>query len=385
MSDERLLPRIPTAVVLKSSIALFWARLGSLNALENCSKARLWHKWLGHSLCSADTLGRVHARMDVTELRKGLHSVYRRLKRNKALGGIGGWDIAVLDGHETLTSYLRHCDGCLKRTVETKKGDRIQYYHRHVTLMLVAEKLRLLLDMEPQRSGEGEVATARRLLERVLGTYPRAFQVLLADALYAEAPFINFLWSFKKHALIVFKDHTRDLYRDALALCALQGSVPGEYRGRQCKWWDINALTSWPQLTPSIRLVRSQETYSVRRQDTQQPEEQISHWMWVTTLSQSEVDTALVVRLGHARWDIENYGFNELVNGWHADHLYKHHPTAIEAFCLVTYLAFNLFHAFLALNLKPQLRRTKTDLFWACVITAEIFYGAVKCKTHRPP
>lgn len=322
--------------------------------------------------------------MDVTALRKGLEGVYRRLKRNKALGGIGGWDIAVLDGHEMHTSYLRRCTGCLQRTVQTKKGERIQYYHRHVTLMLVTEKLRLLLDMEPQRSGEDEVATARRLLERVLATYPRAFQVLLADALYAEAPFINFLADRHKHVLIVFKDDRRDLYRDTLALCALQGPESGEYRGRQCKWWDIPDLTSWPQVTPSVRVVRSRETYSIRRQNTQQPEEQISDWMWVTTLNRAQTKTDLVVRLGHARWDIENYGFNELVNAWHADHVYKHHPKAIEAFCLVAYLAYDLFHAFLALNVKPELRRTKTESFWACALAAEIYHDAAN-RLLRPP
>jgi len=36
---------------------------------------------------------------------------------------------------------------------------------------------------------------------------------------------------------------------------------------------------------------------------------------WVTTLSAAQASTELVVRLGQARWDIENYGFNELVNG----------------------------------------------------------------------
>jgi hypothetical protein len=33
----------------------------------------------------------------------------------------------------------------------------------------------------------GAVAATLRLLERVLRTYPRAFQVVLTDALYAEA------------------------------------------------------------------------------------------------------------------------------------------------------------------------------------------------------
>ena len=37
------------------------------------------------------------------------------------------------------------------------------------------------------------MATARRLLDRVLAPYPRAFQLLLADGLYAQAPFFNLL------------------------------------------------------------------------------------------------------------------------------------------------------------------------------------------------
>ena len=63
--------------------------------------------------------------------------------------------------------------------------------------------------------------------------------------------------------------------------------------------------------------------------------------------------TAPVVRWGHARWDIENQGFNELVNGWYADHVYKHEPQAMEAFLLTLFLAYNLFHGWLTRNLKP--------------------------------
>jgi hypothetical protein len=35
-------------------------------------------------------------------------------------------------------------------------------------------------------------------------------------------------------------------------------------------------------------------------------------------------------RLGHQRWDIENYGFNELANEWHSDHVFRHDPGAIS-------------------------------------------------------
>jgi hypothetical protein len=105
------------------------------------------------------------------------------------LAGRGEWNIAVLDGHEHHASYRRHCRGCLKRTLRTEQGEKIQFYHRPVTLMLRSEKLRLLLDVEAQLPGESEVATDLRLLERVLRAYPRAFQLLLGDALYAQRLF----------------------------------------------------------------------------------------------------------------------------------------------------------------------------------------------------
>ena len=373
ISDGRLQPRIRTAVLVQSALILFWTRLGSLNALETVKRASFWKQWLGREMSSVDTLGRVYAGLRVEGLRKGLHHVYTRLKRNKALPGIRGWDVAVLDGHESHASYRRHCSGCLRRTVHLESGDRVQFYHRQVTLMLVSEKLHLLLDLEPQRAGEDEVATALRLLGRVLAAYPRAFQILLADSLYAQAPFLNFLLARGKHALVVLKDERRDLYQDAQGLFRLTPPQSGRYRSRDCLWWDVHDLTSWPQVTVPLRVVRSQETSSVRRQDSGARETQRSEWIWVTTLPAAIVPTASVVYWGHARWDIENQGFNELVNGWYADHVYKHEPHAIEAFLLSLFLAYNLFHSWLTRNLKPALQRGKTQVFWARLMAAEIY------------
>ena len=373
ISDGRLQPRIRTPVLVQSALILFWTRLGSLNALETVKKATFWKRWLGREMSSVDTLGRVYAGLRVEGLRKGLQHVYTRLKRNKALPGMRGWDVAVLDGHESHTSYRRHCSGCLRRTVHLESGDRVQFYHRQVTLMLVSEKLHLLLDLEPQRPGEDEVATALRLLGRVLAAYPRVFQILLADGLYAQAPFLNFLLARGKHAVVVLKDERRDLYQDAQGLFRLTPPQSGRYRSRECLWWDVHDLTSWPQVTAPLRVVRSQETSSVRRQDSGERETQSNEWIWVTTLPAAIVPTGSVVYWGHARWDIENQGFNELVNGWYADHVYKHEPTAIEAFLLSIFLAYNLFHSWLTRNLKPALQRGKTQVFWARLMAAEIY------------
>ncbi len=115
IADGRPLPRISTAAVVKAAAVLFWARLGSLNALELTAGARFWKKWLGEPACSADTIGRVHALLDANGLRQGIHHVYDCLKRNKALPDMQGMALAVLDGHESHASYLRHCSGCLQR------------------------------------------------------------------------------------------------------------------------------------------------------------------------------------------------------------------------------------------------------------------------------
>ncbi|MBI5555628.1 MAG: hypothetical protein HY920_07255 [Elusimicrobia bacterium] len=76
----------------------------------------------------------------------------------------------------------------------------------------------------------------------------------------------------------------------------------------------------------------------------------------MSTISKEELPTEEFVKLGYGRWKIENNGSNELVNYWHANHVYRQSPVAIEAFWLLTSLAFILFHAFIGLNLKPESR-----------------------------
>ncbi len=258
--DLRRQPRIPTSCVVQSVAALFWARMGSLNALELAADSSFFRRWLGHPVCSADGVGRVTALMDGAGLRRGIHHLYDRLKRNKALPDQAGWGVAVLDGHESHASYRRHCPGCLERTIHTGQTERIQYYHRQVTLMLLPAArpgcagVRFLLDLEPQRAGEDEVATALRLLVRAMGSYPRAFDLVLADALYATAPFFNFLLARGKHVMTVLKDERRNLYQDAAALFASFPPAEGSFRRRNCLWWDLQDLLSWPQVARQDKL-----------------------------------------------------------------------------------------------------------------------------------
>ena len=139
----------------------------------------------------------------------------------------------------------------------------------------------------------------------------------MADALYAAATFVNFLLAHGKDAVIVLKDERRHLFQDVQGLWRTQPPQAGEYRSRDCQWWDHEGLLSWPQVAQPLRVVRSVETWRRRSQLDGELHEHQSDWVWLTTLGSRQVSTAQLVRLGHQRWDIENRGFNELVNGWH--------------------------------------------------------------------
>jgi hypothetical protein len=323
---------------------------------------------------SADTVGRVCAEIEPEDVRSVQRGVYSRLKRNKALPPlVGGLTVAVVDAHESHASYRRHCTGCLRRTIKTGDRTRTQYYHRQVTLLLLTRHLALPLDAEPMRHGEDETTTALRLLERVLAAYPRAFDVVAGDALYADSRFFNYLLSRGKDAIAVLKDERRDLWTDAQSLFQQEPPVT-LWRGRvECQCWDIDGFTTWTQVTQPVRVVRSVERQTIHRQLTHHDEEVTAQWTWVTTLSPARAPVRMVVEIGHWRWAVENQGFNELANRWHADHVYKHDGQAILVFYLFALLCLGVFLVFYHRNLKPAVRLRFSMQHTARRITAELY------------
>lgn len=369
------------------ALMLACTRLGSLNALGRSRGNSLWKRYgVVGRLPSADQLGRVAALVQPREVRRQLRRVYRKLKRQKALrpAGHGNLFSLIIDGHECSASYLRCCSQCQKRRIN--KGttkERIQHYHRLVMAVLACERFTLLLDVELQRPGEDEVRAALRLLERVLADYPRAFDLVVADGLYAQSPFFRKVRAAGKEAIAVLKQEDRDLSVDMLSLC--KRLKPQSHDTPTCKRevWDVEQLNSWPQVGSSVRVVRSRETTTVKRHSGVL-QKRTTHWMWVTTIPRSRLPTRQFLDVAHGRWKIENDAFNELVNRWHVDHLYKHDTNAILFFWLLTMLAYNLFHAFFFLNIKPTLRNRLQKYQTADFITAELHVANSKALVRGP-
>jgi hypothetical protein len=383
--DGRRRGRIGTRVILRGVVVMFLSRLGSLNALEQSRPSRFWSTWLGGPLPSADTIGRVCALVEPEDVRALHHDLYARLKRMKALEPPGhGLMAAVLDGHESHATYRRRCPGCLQRTIHTSQGDRIQYYHRYVGLQLVGRDVHLMVDAEPQEAGEDEVAAALRLLDRVLAAYPRAFDVVVLDGLYADSRVFNDVLERGKDVIAVLKDDRRDLVQDAQSLFGQTAPVALPDANGQRVAWDIEGFTSWPQVQQPVRVVRCLETRTVRRQLDGQPEDVRSEWLWVTTLSKVRASTRAVVELGHSRWTIENQGFNEMVNRWYTDHVYKHQPVAMLVFWLLAMACLNVFFVFYRRNLKPALRQAVSMLHVSRQIAADLYVGIPTGPARAP-
>jgi len=382
ISDRRKQGRIPSPAIVRAVLTMGLCRLGSLNALGQTKGTPFWRRWLGRPLPSPDTIGRVACLVDVQSVRALGSHVYARLKRGKALTAPAhGLLVLTLDAHETHATYKRHCPGCLERMIHTANGDRIQYYHRLVGASLATADLHMLLDAEPIEPGEDEMGAALRLLERLIRDYPRAFDVVQGDALYANSRFFNWAIDHGKHALAVLKNDRRDLLQDAQRLfedqppCVVQDTRPC----REC--WDLEGFTTWPQVKIPVRVVRSVETRQVRRQLDGRLNQESSQWYWVTTLGPRQACTGAVMAMGRGRWCIENEGFNELVNRYHADHVYRHEPTAMLVFWLLTQLCLNVFTAFFRRNLKPAVRAAVSMLHIARLLRVELYLPLARGPT----
>jgi len=371
---------------VRSLFLMECTRLGSLHALEQARPSDPSKGWLGGPPPSADALGDAAAALSLDDLREELFAQYTVLKRNKAIRPLPrGFLVLILDAHESGASYLRCSKGSLTRTIKTSKGERLQFYYRHVAALLLHAGGEVLLDVEPLCPGEDEIAAATRLFERVAERYPRAFDTVAGDALYLNPDFCRLADRRGKYFIAVLKNEHRDLVVDARSLLPLSAPVRWTEGHTDLEAWDIPDLTTWPQYGKPVRVVRSVETHSVRRQRTKEVVAEKAEWMWGTNIPQAKAPRDVIVRLGHGRWTIENQGFNEIVHAWHGDHIYKNHPTAIAACYLLLFLAYNLFHAFFTRNLKPALRAAYTMAFFVEKIRAA-FYDAIPLRARaRPP
>jgi len=360
ITDGRIKAQIDTIKIVTAIICMQLSNLGSLNSL---SPALVSGKYP-----SVSTIARTADSMDLDKIRNVCAGIYKIARKSKMLSAYYGMWIGIVDGHEVTVSDFCKCSHCRKRKLKDKDGKvKYQYYHSFTAFILAGPDFSSTLDIEPILPGEGEITSAYRLLERVCKNYPKAFEVVIGDGLYLKETVFKLLESHHKKAIAVLKEERRQLFEEANNLSLLVEPKTYQQEKTIYRVWDHHIEGCWDGYGKKVRVIVSEETTKSRihARDGQGWEEktEVANWMWVTNLFEDfSGDLKNTVKVCHSRWQIENKLFNETVNTWNADHIYRHSENAIIAFLLLLFIAVNIFNIFHARNIKDRSIKTMVSL-----------------------
>jgi hypothetical protein len=376
--DGRRKPTIASRFVAAVVFYTGLLRIRSFNALEPKLSEKAFLRLVGTTqptLCSVDTLSRSLNRSELDTVGAMARSILAKAERNKVFreGWYGALRYFAVDGWEPICSRKRHCSACLVRTVRVKAADGqtedvLEFYHRYVVALLIGERFDLVLDFEPVltkdvrpavtkgRSGrlvrpavdEGELTTCLRLVRRVKQTFPW-LDVVVADALYANGPFLSLAQTLGLGAVIVARKPTDEPLKEALRLWSGQPPrvVEDWSRRERIELWDCPDLETLDTYEGKIRVVRAQVS------QLNHPEKKPSTWCLLATGPPAKrLSAEKLLAVVRARWHIENTGFHQWTSRWHFTHVFTHDPTAIQALYWLFFAAFNLLTLFLYCQLR---------------------------------
>lgn len=265
-----------------------------------------------------------------------LTATVSRIQKNAVLRGgtIGGYVTAAIDGVELFCSRKKKCGKCLTR--KTASGE-MEYFHKSIVCTTVGSNPHLILgqDMLDPRDGaekdEGELTGGKRLIETLYSQHGHFADVIVADGLYLNVPFLRVVLKCHMEAVIRLKDERRLIFQDAEKLFGSgEGKKEPFYReGKKIDCWDLDGF-ELEGLQEKLRVVR------YREKNEKTGEEK---WVWLVTTSK-EIDYKILWKMMHKRWDIEENAFHQLKTYYHADHCYCHE--AVEVIFLLMLIAFNI-------------------------------------------
>jgi len=325
--DGRRSPQIPATSLLWALVVGRVLRVASFHGLE--ALVRLTSPGLGvEGRFGDDTLAYFTERLSVDRLRLALAALVRRAKRNKVFERTVHLGLA-LDGTGAGRSQNTQCGLC------RPMGG--MYGHWLCAISVVGPgALVLPFDAEHYGPGEGELTAGKRLLERAVGLLGRRFaSYVVADGLYAAAPFIHQAEELGLAVVIALKDNLPELYQAARA--RFETTPPHQrfrYEGGGVEIWDADDFEPWEGLGwPAVRVLRYRHVRADGR---------TFDAYWLTSFRPKEVGSRALFRLAKSRWGIENHGFNDAKNRYGLKHIPHHEPNSVRIHTLLTFFAMSV-------------------------------------------
>lgn len=299
-----------------SAVMMFLLREGSRNSYnldrEEFRFSRNIRRLLGIRLMHGDAFNDVLVRVDTEDLQRLKAALVRILVARKVFHSCrhDGKYVVAVDATGTHSLEEDYSGGCLSKT---SKNGVTSYSHAVLEAKLVAPNGFCIslasVWLENNTRGEHdkqdcELAAFKRLAARLKELYPRLPMLIVADALYANAPVMETckacLWDF----VLVIRD-------------GVLGGLEEEIRLRPDR---ARTARPWGWLSYLADLEHSGQPLSWVCL-----EEAGSRFSWITNVPVVDAGQAEeLARTGRLRWKIENEGFNTQKNlGYNLEHRYS--------------------------------------------------------------
>ena len=234
---------------------------------------------------------------------------------------------------ESMSKRLKNCLSRKKHTGET------EYFYRSVVCMIIGKSTHVILGQEmlKPRDGsgkdEGELTGGKRLIEQLKKRHGHFADVIVADALYLNAPFINTLKENGLEGVIRLKDERRMIFQDAERLFKQdEGKKASFWKGKKkIEVWDLSGF-KMEGCPYKLRVVRYHEQWEENGKETER-------FMWLVTTLEA-ADYRVLWEMMHRRRDIEENGFHQLKTYYHAKHCYCR--DAVETIFNLISIGFNV-------------------------------------------
>jgi len=198
ITDNRINPTYKTSQIISLVLTGFLLRTKSFNQLNYMIKTGEFDNMFPSIVGTPkiDAIRNSLKTVNLDSLCKMNQNIIKKAVRNKLFdeGTIDGYTVAAIDGTKLFDNIDPHCDDCIL----TRNKRKIYYSHSCAVMSLIGEGPNLVLDYELYKhksevndTGEGELITARKLLNRVVSAHNGLIDVVAYDALACNAPFIN--------------------------------------------------------------------------------------------------------------------------------------------------------------------------------------------------
>jgi hypothetical protein len=395
LSEGRQYPLHPWSVAFDAVFLGSACQFGPLHRIETeCCRGAL-HKRIGS--LSEDMLGYAMQRQNPAEIFDLGCQVAKQLKRNGVLQSdwARGRVVAAVDGIEICSSYCRCCDACMSREVERKVDGQLQkctqYYHRVSAVTVVSTPFPVFLGVRFQQDGETEVACSLALLKDLSEKLGRRFiDILVADALYLQAPFVREVESLALDWVINLKDNQPGLLAEAGRLTAGAPQYHETTPQQDLQLWHVPEV-DWPVADRGVRVVKTVRVQNAQRVKvderpvelprseepkaenaegrnfegekpqcsrvkTKQPAPLVGTNFYASNVDLGAIPPYFIQQLGRSRWTIDAQVFQTITTDCHLKQPSAHQDCALVVLTMIRVLAYTLTMVFYYRQVRSHCR-----------------------------